>query len=179
MPQVAVRPGKPTWFGTLNGKPILGLPGNPAAAFVCACLFLQPLLDGLLGRRAPQHCVAAVLDGVLGESGANESYLRASASVAADGRLMVRPFDNQDTSLVSVFAAANALIRRQAGAPRAAHGATVEALLLDCALDERCMKPRGPSRQLNAAMIGCSPLRQWWTRWCARRHPLILAQQVE
>jgi len=130
--QVAVRPGKPTWFGTLNGKPILGLPGNPAAAFVCACLFLQPLLVTLLGRRAPQPCVAAVLDGVLGESGANESYLRASASVAADGRLMVRPFDNQDTSLVSVFAAANALIRRQAGALRAAHGATVEALLLDC-----------------------------------------------
>ncbi|MGO8828484.1 MAG: gephyrin-like molybdotransferase Glp [Steroidobacteraceae bacterium] len=130
--QVAVRPGKPTWFGTLNGKPILGLPGNPAAAFVCACLFLQPLLDSLLGRSAPRQYVAAVLDGVVGESGANESYLRASASVAAAGRLMVRPFDNQDTSLVSVFAAANALIRRPAGAPRAAHGATVEALLLDC-----------------------------------------------
>ena len=130
--QVAVRPGKPTWFGMLNGKPILGLPGNPAAAFVCACLFLQPLLDSLLGRSAPRQYVAAVLDGVVGESGANESYLRASASVAAAGRLMVRPFDNQDTSLVSVFAAANALIRRPAGAPRAAHGATVEALLLDC-----------------------------------------------
>ncbi len=130
--QVAVRPGRPTWFGTLNGKPILGLPGNPAAAFVCACLFLQPLLDGLLGRRASRHCVAAVLDGVLGESGATESYLRASASVAADGRLMVRPFDNQDTSLVSVFAAANALIRRAPDAPQAVQGATLEALLLDC-----------------------------------------------
>jgi len=131
VPQVAVRPGKPSWFGTMGVKPVLGLPGNPAAAFVCAYLFLQPLLNGLLGRRAPQHCVAAVLDGVLGESGSNESYLRAAASVAADGRLVVRPFDNQDTSLVSVFAAANALIRRIPGAPRAAQGAIVDALLLD------------------------------------------------
>ncbi len=132
VPQVAVRPGKPTWFGTLSEKSILGLPGNPAAAFVCACLFLQPLLSTLLGRRAPPHCVAAVLDGVLGEGGANESYLRASASVAADGRLTVRPFDNQDTSLVSVYSASNALIRRPPGAPRAAAGAIVDVLLLDC-----------------------------------------------
>ncbi len=132
VPQVAVRPGKPTWFGTLSEKPILGLPGNPAAAFVCACLFLQPLLNSLLGRRAPQKLIAAALDGVLAESGANESYLRASASVVADGRVMVRPFDNQDTSLVSVFAAANALIRRPPDAPQAPRGATVEALLLDC-----------------------------------------------
>ena len=42
---VNVRPGKPTWFGTLrDGRRVLGLPGNPASALVCAELFLRPLL---------------------------------------------------------------------------------------------------------------------------------------
>ena len=41
--KVAVRPGKPTWFGTLKSKTgdeqvVLGLPGNPASAVVCAHL---------------------------------------------------------------------------------------------------------------------------------------------
>jgi molybdopterin molybdotransferase len=128
--QVAVRPGKPTWFGTIGSKPVLGLPGNPAAAFVCAHLFLQHLIDRLSAREAPTNAIHAVLDGMLRESPV-ESYLRAHAGVAADARWMVRPFDNQDTSLVSVFAAANALIRRTAGAQPAAPGALVEAVLLD------------------------------------------------
>ena len=42
---IRLRPGKPTWFGTLgDGRRVLGLPGNPASAFVCAELFLRPLL---------------------------------------------------------------------------------------------------------------------------------------
>lgn len=128
--QVSVRPGKPTWFGTIGGKAVLGLPGNPAAAFVCAHLFLRHLLNRLLAREAPMNAIHAVLDGVLRET-AVESYLRAYASVAADARWMARPCDNQDTSLVSVFAAANALIRRTAGAQTAAPGALIEAVLLD------------------------------------------------
>jgi molybdopterin molybdotransferase len=127
---VAVRPGKPTWFGTIGSKAVLGLPGNPAAAFVCAHLFLRHLLNGLLAREAPMNVIHAVLDGVLRET-AVESYLRAHAGVGADARWMVRPFENQDTSLVSVFAAANALIRRSAGAQPAARGSLIEAVLLD------------------------------------------------
>jgi molybdopterin molybdotransferase len=129
--RVAVRPGKPTWFGRLRDKPVLGLPGNPAAALVCAHLFLQPLLGALLGREAQASPVAALLDGEVAASGANECYVRAVAASDADARLRVRPCDNQDTSLVSVFAAANALIRRPAGAAAATRGATVEVLWLE------------------------------------------------
>ena len=132
VPQVAVRPGRPTWFATIGAKPILGLPGNPAAAFVCAHLFLRPLLDALLARDSVRDCAAAVLDGAVRESGAHESYWRAAVRTGSDARLVVRPFDNQDTSLVSIFAAANALIRRIAGAPAAAAGTIVEVTLLDC-----------------------------------------------
>jgi molybdopterin molybdotransferase len=131
VPNVAVRPGKPTWFGTLDGKAILGLPGNPAAAFVCAYLFLRPLLNAFLGRGTSSRLIPAVLDGTLGGGGDKESYWRARVRVGEDARLMVRPFDHQDTSLVSVFASSNALIRTAAGARPAASGAIVEVMLLD------------------------------------------------
>ncbi|HEY0767973.1 MAG TPA: hypothetical protein VGD47_08440, partial [Steroidobacteraceae bacterium] len=129
--RIATRPGKPTWFGTIGGKGVLGLAGNPAAAMVCGHLFLRPLVHALLAREPDAASVAALLEGEVGDSGANECYLRASLRSDADARVRVRPFDTQDTSLVSIFAAANALIRRPAGAKAVASGAMVEVLLLD------------------------------------------------
>ena len=130
--RIAIRPGKPTWFGTIGGKPVLGLAGNPAAAMVCAQLFLRPLVHALLAREPDAIAsVAARLDGEVGDSGANECYLRALVRTDAEARRWARPFDDQDTSLVSVFAAANALIRRPAGARAAGSGTIVEVMLLD------------------------------------------------
>ena len=126
VPRIAIRPGKPTWFGTVRGRPVLGLAGNPAAAMVCAHLFLRPLIEALLGREADDWAATALLEGELPTSGDNECYWRALVRVDADARMRARPFDNQDTSLVSVFAAANALIRRPAGAAAAASGERVE-----------------------------------------------------
>ncbi len=130
VPKIAVRPGRPTWFGTLAGSPILGLPGNPAAAFVCAGLFLRPLIHAFLGREDASVWVHALLDGRVEKNGENEAYLRARVEVGDDARLIVRPFENQDTSLVSVFAAANALLRRPPRAGPAIHGELVDVLLL-------------------------------------------------
>jgi len=128
--RIAIRPGRPTWFGRAAGKPVLGLPGNPAAALVCAYLFLRPLLAALLGREAQEDAASALLEGEVAASGANECYLRAVAARGEDQRLRVRPCLNQDTSLLSVFAAANTLIKRPAGAPAAASGEPVEVLFL-------------------------------------------------
>lgn len=132
VPRIAIRPGKPTWFGTVQGKPVLGLAGNPAAAMVCAHLFLEPLLRGLLGRQVGEAGATALLEGELGPSGTHECYWRARVRTDPDARLRVRPFENQDTSLVSVFAASNALIRRPAGAAAASSGEPVEVRWLDC-----------------------------------------------
>jgi molybdopterin molybdotransferase len=56
--------------------------------------------------------------------------MRARCDVDRDGQLTVRGFDNQDSSLLSVFAAANALIRQAADTPALAEGALVDVLLL-------------------------------------------------
>lgn len=50
---VALKPGRPVAFGRRGAQPVLGLPGNPAAAFVTFALFGMPLLRALQGDRHP------------------------------------------------------------------------------------------------------------------------------
>jgi molybdopterin molybdotransferase len=131
--KIAVRPGKPTWFGTTPLGPVLGLPGNPASALVCACIFLRPLIEVLLGRD-PALCVAfrrARLVQALPANGPREHYLRAHIGSDGDGRLTARAFENQDSSLLSVFSAANGFIRLAPDEPARDAGAVVDVLLLD------------------------------------------------
>jgi molybdopterin molybdotransferase len=45
--RVALRPGKPTWFGTKDDKLVFGLPGNPVSAIVTFLLFVRPALARL------------------------------------------------------------------------------------------------------------------------------------
>lgn len=129
---VALRPGKPTWFGRLaDGRRVLGLPGNPASALVCAELFLRPLLLAWQGAPAALPLRPVRLARALPATGLREHWMRAKLSAAADGALVADPFPDQDSSLVNVLAAADALIRLRAGAPSHAEGALVEALLLE------------------------------------------------
>jgi molybdopterin molybdotransferase len=131
--KIALRPGKPTWFGTTPQGPVLGLPGNPASALVCACIFLRPLIEAMLGRD-PAACVAfrrAYLMQALPANGPREHYLRAHIGSDSDGRLTTRAFENQDSSLLSVFSAANGFIRLAPDEPARDAGAGVDVLLLD------------------------------------------------
>lgn len=126
---VAMRPGKPVWFAVLaDGRPVLGLPGNPASALVCAELFLAPLLARLQGGEAEDRFETAVLATELPANGPRDHYIRAHAVAGPDGRRQVTPFANQDSSLVTIMAAANALIRRPPGAPAAGAGSVVSVL---------------------------------------------------
>lgn len=128
--KVALRPGKPTWFAQLAQGLVLGLPGNPASAFTCARIFLRPLIDRLCGRDPnPSVCVSkARTHSVLAANGARESYLRAVADVDDSGQSWVRAAALQDSSLLSVVAAAPALIVRAPSAPEAAAGELVDVL---------------------------------------------------
>lgn len=128
---VAVRPGKPTWFGLLDdGRRVLGLPGNPASALVCAELFLKPLVMAMQGADPAVATVTARADGPVPANGPREHWMRARLSHAPDGALVATPLRDQDSSLVTVFASADALLRRASGAPAAASGEPVEVLPL-------------------------------------------------
>ena len=127
---VNVRPGKPTFFGVLgDGRRFLGLPGNPASAFVCAEMFLHPMLSAFQGASPEPVTITAKLAQALPANGPREHWMRAKLS-HADGEVTVRPYRDQDSSLVSVFAASDALLRRLAGAQAAEAGTVVEVLPL-------------------------------------------------
>jgi len=129
---IAIRPGKPTWFGALaDGRLVLGLPGNPASAMVCAELFLRPLLLALQGADATPRPAWARLAAPLKANGDREHWMRARLSYGDLGDTIAHPFVDQDSSLVTVFAEADALLRRPAHAPAAATGEAVEVLRLD------------------------------------------------
>ena len=47
---VAQKPGRPLKFGTINGRPVFGLPGNPVSTLVCFYLYVRPALRKMGGR---------------------------------------------------------------------------------------------------------------------------------
>lgn len=127
-----LRPGKPTSFGVLdNGIHVLGVPGNPASAFVVAQLLLKPWLEAALGLPEADPFVRAVAAVDIPANGPRETYLRASLNVSADGRLRIAPFSDQDSSLISVFARSGALVRMPSNAPAVATGGLVDILRLE------------------------------------------------
>jgi molybdopterin molybdotransferase len=109
---------------------VLGLPGNPASALVCAELFLRPLLAALTGADPALAITAGALAAPLPANGPREHWMRAARTVDADGRVRVTPFPDQDSSLIGVFSRADCLVARPAGAPAASVGEVVDLLPL-------------------------------------------------
>jgi molybdopterin molybdotransferase len=126
--KIAVKPGKPTWFGQLNGTHYLGLPGNPVSALVIARLFLNPALAQLAGRTEIPDFRSAAAGATLPANGRRETYIRACFDPEAG---TVAPLDNQDSSALSALVRANALIRRLADAPEVEPGSEVQYLGLN------------------------------------------------
>jgi molybdopterin molybdotransferase len=123
--KVAMKPGKPVWFGRVRDTLVLGLPGNPTAALLTARLFLAPLIAGLTGRNAAEalRWRPVVLGAPLPHAGERETFVRARWNGA-----VAQPVGNQDTSMQKMFADASLLLRRPADAPAAEAGDMVDAL---------------------------------------------------
>jgi molybdopterin molybdotransferase len=131
--QIAMRPGKPLMFGRVQGVPLLGLPGNPVSAGVCAVLFVRAAICALLGLDPAPPEVPGVLGAPLGANDHREEYLRARAAWRADGRLEATPAPRQDSSMLATFARADCLIKRAPFVPAMAPGTPVSLLLLGTA----------------------------------------------
>ena len=129
--KIAMRPGKPMIFGDLDGMPVLGLPGNPVSAFVCAILFLLPALARLSGLAACGPLEeAAVLGAPVRANDHRADHLRASLTRGADGGWVATPFVRQDSALLRALAGADALVLRAPFAPALDTGASVRVIRL-------------------------------------------------
>lgn len=127
--QIAMRPGKPLMFGSLDVARVLGLPGNPVSSLVCAHLFLRPMVARLSGRTYVPDLRPAVLGAPMRANDHRQDFVRAFAATEQDG-LVATPFNLQDSSMLTTLAAANALIVRPPGAPAAPAGAPCQVLML-------------------------------------------------
>jgi len=141
--KIAMRPGKPMISGALGGAaigggaigggaaglvPVLGLPGNPVSAFVCAILFLVPAVERLLGlpSGAPRT-VRARAGAAVRANDHRADHLRARLMPGEDGGLPVATaFERQDSGMLSVLVAADCLIVRAPHAAALAAGEMVE-----------------------------------------------------
>jgi len=84
--QVSMRPGKPITFGTREGRPVFGLPGNPVSAMVTFELFVRPALRRMLGARAidrPRLRARALQS--IANPGSRRGYLRVTLEESAAG----------------------------------------------------------------------------------------------
>lgn len=114
--KIALRPGKPLMFGTRDNMRVLGLPGNPVSAYVCALLFLVPLLNALQGAPAELDARPARLGADVKANDHRRDYMRASLAFALDGARVATPLPNQDSAMLSALSAADCLLIREPGA---------------------------------------------------------------
>jgi molybdopterin molybdotransferase len=129
--RIAMRPGKPMMHGRLGAMRVIGLPGNPVSSYVCAFLFLVPLIRALSGRKTIHHVrTTALLGRDLAANDQREDYLRARLEENDDGTLIATPVMQQDSSLLGNLAAARALLVRPPFAPAAIKGSECEILTL-------------------------------------------------
>jgi molybdopterin molybdotransferase len=121
--KVALRPGRPMMHGRLGAMQVLGLPGNPVSAYVCAFLFLVPLVRQLAGRMdVTPFPESATLGAELPANDERADYLRATLAAGPDGTPVAIPVRVQDSSMMAALAKADCLVIREPFAPAAHAG---------------------------------------------------------
>ena len=141
--KVALRPGRPMMHGRLGPMHVLGLPGNPVSAYVCAVLFLVPLIRRLAGRQgAEPRPESALLGCDLPANDERADYLRATLAPGPDGMPVATPAAVQDSSMLVPLAAADCLLVRAPHAPAAKAGSRCAILRLRAPSASRLIKSR-------------------------------------
>ena len=125
-----MRPGKPLTFGNYKNMPFIGLAGNPVSAFVGFMVFVQPVIQKMLGSNAQAQSRVRTLLAEPVQSDGRESYLRAKV-YREDGQFYARLTGHQGSGNLFSMVQANALLIIPAGVKSLQKGAEVEAWLLE------------------------------------------------
>jgi molybdopterin molybdotransferase len=133
--RIAMRPGKPMMHGRLEAAHgpmrVVGLPGNPVSSYVCAFLFMVPLIRALSGRIDVHHATeTARLGRDLKPNDQRADYLRARLDHDETGALVAHPVSHQDSSLLGNLAVAQGLLLRPPFAEAAMIGDRCEVIRL-------------------------------------------------
>jgi molybdopterin molybdotransferase len=141
---VALRPGKPTYFGTSPARSsasrpvspgsrttlVFGLPGNPVSAMVTFLLFVRPAIRALLGAGEPGGRTTALLDAELPSLPARTQLVRCRLALRDDGWHAEPTKGEQGSHVLTSMLGADALAIVPPGDAPLAAGARVEIELL-------------------------------------------------
>ena len=125
--QIAVKPGRPMMFGQIGDCVIIGLPGNPVAAFVCFLLYVRAamhILGGATYREPVRFPVAAAFE-IPGKKPDRREFLRGFLQTGDDGTLTVSKYAHDGSGLISGLRAADGLIEIDEDVTAVAKGDTV------------------------------------------------------
>jgi len=115
--KVRMKPGKPLALAYVQDKPLVCLPGNPVSSYAVFALMVSPLVRRLQGRRETLPAIRyGVLQGERHFQGDREEFIRVQLDSDEQGRLLVRPFGNQGSGVISSLPWAQALARIPADA---------------------------------------------------------------
>lgn len=132
MTTVNMRPGKAQTFGIVNGTPVFGLPGNPAAAYMGFSLLIRPALRAMQGYTALEHPhIRARITVSKKKKDPRRIFSRATIRRGADGTLEVTPAKNQSSGLFGVIQKSNCVAIMPEGLDPVHEGDMVECILLD------------------------------------------------
>ena len=131
--RVQMRPGAPLGFGSLHGKPWIGLPGNPVSTMVTFELFVRPAIRRLSGQTLPfRRTVPVVVQEAITLGPKLRHYLRAIVEARdSEASLSVRLTGPQGSGILTSMARANALLIVPEDMPAVPAGAALRALVLD------------------------------------------------
>lgn len=133
--RVAMRPGRPFAYGTLGGKPLFALPGNPVSSMVSFEQFVRPALLKMMGHRDLfRRSVQAVLKETVSDKGGFRYFLRAHVRLE-DGRYTVTTTGEQGSGILNSMVLANGLLVIPPNLSRLEKGDMVTVQLIDHSLD--------------------------------------------
>ena len=129
--QVAMRPGKPLAFGSIDGTPLFGLPGNPVSVMVSFEQFVRPYLLKMQGyTRILRPALTAVSAQEIKKGKGVKNFLRAVVE-KEEGRYVARLTGEQGSGILKSMVTANAFIVLAEDVTRVTKGADVTVQILD------------------------------------------------
>ena len=132
MTTVNMRPGKAQTFGVVDGTPVFGLPGNPAAAYIGFELIIRPALLAMQGHTQLERCrVRARLTADKKKKDPRRLLMRATIARGEDGVLEVTPAANQSSGLFGVIQRSNCVAIIPENVTAVSAGDMLECILLD------------------------------------------------
>ncbi|PNS01183.1 molybdenum cofactor biosynthesis protein [Petrotoga mexicana DSM 14811] len=109
---ITIKPGKPTIFAVVEGKPILGLPGHPSSSFIITQVIVKPLVEKIMGikEKSIKCNIKAKLSRNLDSDKGREEYIPVRLIETAEKNHIAEPIVGE-SAMISKFVYADGYIK--------------------------------------------------------------------